>query len=431
MNSGWMKAALGAALLSAGLMACDNGTKKAEPVKPDQKSAADAGQSADKKAENPTKTDGDKTAEAPKSTGPVARVNGVEISRQRYNEEIDGLKKRFAMFGGNIPPAQLAKFQQRILDRMVEDELIDQKLKAEKVTVDAAAIDAELTKYKERTPGGPEKFEEFLKKSGKTIDDLKKDVEKRLALRTFLNKDKALEVTEEEAKTYYEENKKRFTTQERVKAAHILIKIGKDDDDAKKAEAKKQIDAIFKEASKKGTDFAALAKAKSQGPSAPRGGDLGWFTRGRMVKEFEETAFKMKAGDVSKPVQTKFGWHVLKVYEREEAGEKKFEDVKEDIQKRMEARKFREAREKFIKSLKDGGKVEVLEKIVIPASAPASRPGPGMIKTPPGIKKIDIKKPGTPGKAAPKPGAIKVTPKKVVPAKKGAAPKPKSAPTSK
>lgn len=421
MNTSWIRAALIAAMMSGAMAACSDAPKQAEPVKP-EKTAEQPAEKGDDKGEKTTETP--KTAEEkPAPTGPVARVNGVEIPRARYNEEIASLKKRFAMFGGNIPEAQLAKFQQRILDRMVEDELIRQKLDAAKVKVADADITAEIDKYRERTPGGPDKFEEFLKKSGKSLDDLKADVKKRLALRTHLNQDGALKIADDEAQKYFDENKKRFTTKERVKAAHILIKAS-GDDKAKLDEAKKKVDGIYKEASAKGADFAALAKAKSEGPSAPRGGDLGWFTRGRMVKEFEEAAFKMKPGEVSKPVQTKFGYHIIKVTEREEEGEKKFDEVKEDIVKRLEARKFREARESFIAGLKKDGKVEVLEKIVIPAT-PASAPG-GM-HAPPGIKKIDIKRPNG---AAPTPNPTKVTPTKVNPIKKAPAPV-KKAPTPK
>jgi peptidyl-prolyl cis-trans isomerase C len=384
----------------AALMGCSDGADKAQPVTPVAAPSADAGQA--KPAEKAEKA-AEKKEEV--RTGPVATVNGVKITRETYNGELDSLKKRFSMFGGNLPEAQMAKFKQRIIERLVEEELIRQKLDTEKVEIPEAAIQKELDDYKGRVPGGAERFEEFLKKTGKTIDDLKVDIKKRLALKTFLNKDKALEVTDEACQKYFDENKKRFATKERCKAAHILVKTGKDDDKAKNDEVKKKIDAIYKEANKKGTDFAALAKAKSEGPSAPRGGDLGWFTRGRMVKEFETAAFSMKPGDVSKPIKTKFGWHVLKLYEREEAGEKKFPEVKEDIVKRLEARKFREARTKFLKDLRDNGKVEVLEKIVIPPPSPASRPA------------------GIPGKPQPmkinptKLKPTKVTPTKVTPTK--------------
>ena len=418
MSSTWIRLTCLSALMALALMGCDDGAKKAQPVTP-QANAADAGEAkpAEKTAEKPS----DKVVE---NTGPVAKVNGIAISRETYNAEIDSLKKRFSMFGGNMPEAQLAKFRQRIIDRLVEDELIRQKLEKEKVDVPAADIEAELAEYKERTPGGADRFDDFLKKTGKTVDDLKLDIKNRLELKAYLNKEKALEVTDDESAKYYEEHKKRFSTKERVKAAHILIKASKDDDDAKKAEVKKKIEAIYKEANTKGNDFAALAKEKSEGPSAPRGGDLGWFTRGRMVKEFETAAFSMKPGEVSKPLETKFGWHVLKLYEREEAGEKTFEEVKEDIVKRLEARKFREARTTFLKDLREKGKVEVLEKIVIPASMPASMPG----AVSPNIKKIDVKKPLN----IRKPGSPQ--PVKVTPVKKDAvkAPiKPKSAPTSK
>jgi peptidyl-prolyl cis-trans isomerase C len=352
-----------------------------KPVDPpaDNKPTVDAPKPDDAKPADPKPTDGQADAKPadpkPEATGPVATVNGVNIERARYNESVDELKKRFSMFGGNIPEAQLARFQQKIIERMVEDELINQALKANNVTVSDDEINVELEEYKKRTPGGAEQFDAFLQRSGMTIDKIKLDITQRLALKKHLNKDNTLATPEEESQKYYEENKKRYEVQERVQAAHILIKLDAKDDEAKQKEAKTKIDAIYKEVSAKGANFEEIAKAKSEGPSAPRGGDLGFFGRGRMVKEFEDIAFKMKPGELSKPVKTQFGWHIIKVTGYEKAGQKSYDEVKAEIVERLEARKFRESRDKFVEDLRKNGKVEILEKIEIPPSPPSSMPG--------------------------------------------------------
>lgn len=406
--------------------ACGNDAKPA-----DQKPAVEAPKAdgemkdgdkkdGDKAAADASQKEGDKAAEdkKPEATGPVATVNGVNIERADYNSSVDELKKRFSMFGGNIPEAQLARFKQKIIERMVEDELINQELKKASVAVTDDEVNKELEQYKERTPGGPEQFEAFLKRSGMTMDKIKGDIQQRLALKKHLNKDGSLTIPEDESKKYYEENKKRYEVKERIKASHILIKVDAKADEAQQKEAKTKIDAIYKEASKKDADFATLAKAKSEGPSAPRGGDLGFFGEGRMVKEFEEAAFKLKPGQVSKPVKTQFGWHVIKVTDHQKAGQRTYDEVKDEIVQRLEARQFREARQKFVDDLRKNGKVEIIEKIEIPPPSPASMPG-GMPGGMPGIKgmapggkqpiKIDAKslkniKPKMINPAAPKDG---------------------------
>ncbi|MCA9647804.1 MAG: peptidyl-prolyl cis-trans isomerase [Myxococcales bacterium] len=102
---------------------------------------------------------------------------------------------------------------------------------------------------------------------------------------------------------------------ETVTASHILIGYKgaqRAKSERSKDEAKKLADKIAKEAKAKGADFGALAKKYSEGPSGPKGGDLGPFTRGRMVKPFSDAAFALKPGDVSEPVETPFGYHIIK-----------------------------------------------------------------------------------------------------------------------
>jgi len=84
-----------------------------------------------------------------------------------------------------------------------------------------------------------------------------------------------------------------------------------------------------------GADFAALAKDRSTGPSGPSGGELGWFTKGRMVPEFEAAVLALKSGEVSPPVQTQFGWHVIILNERRKTAAPEFEDVREELANKL------------------------------------------------------------------------------------------------
>ena len=143
---------------------------------------------------------------------------------------------------------------------------------------------------------------------------------------------------------------------------------------------------------RKGEDFSALAKELSEGPTAPRGGDLGLFGRGRMVKEFDEAVFAMKPGGVSDPIRTRFGWHVIKLVERQEERTRPLEEVKENITRMLESRAERQARADMIEALRAKGKVEVYlpdedeapakptlpvsTKPMQPAPAPAPAPAP-------------------------------------------------------
>ena len=147
------------------------------------------------------------------------------------------------------------------------------------------------------------------------------------------------EVLQKRAMDIYRAETKRFEIVEEVKASHILVLSTED-----KAEDKASniLDEL-----KSGKDFVELAKAKSQDPgSGAKGGDLGFFTRGRMVKEFEETAFKMKVGELSGVVKSQFGYHIIKVTDKKEAGKQPFEQVRETLMKEAYQKLLTEARVK-------------------------------------------------------------------------------------
>ncbi|MBU1627278.1 peptidylprolyl isomerase, partial [bacterium] len=134
-------------------------------------------------------------------------------------------------------------------------------------------------------------------------------------------------VKEEEVVTYYQQHKDEFVIEEEVRASHILLK---GDDPKKEEEVKKKIGELLVRI-KNGEDFAALAKEHSTCPSSNKGGDLGFFKKGQMVKEFESTAFSLKVGEVSQPVQTQFGWHIIKLADRRPAKIKPLKEVQEEV----------------------------------------------------------------------------------------------------
>jgi len=140
------------------------------------------------------------------------------------------------------------------------------------------------------------------------------------------------EVSEQEIENYYKTHKNNFFEPEKVKARHILVKLSPEASDQEKKEAEKKIADILSKL-KKGEDFAKLAKKYSEGPSASRGGELGWFGKGEMIKPFEDEAFKLKKGEIGGPVQTQFGLHLIQVEDKKAAGYLSLEESKDAIKK--------------------------------------------------------------------------------------------------
>ena len=127
------------------------------------------------------------------------------------------------------------------------------------------------------------------------------------------NKIKDIEVTGEDMQTYYEENKEEFKKEPARKLKYVAVNLKPSEADIKLV--KTRVDSIYNLAISNG-DFADLAKKYSEGPSAPQGGDLGYFAKGKMVPAFENVAFQLNTGDISKPVHSRFGWHIIKLYDK-------------------------------------------------------------------------------------------------------------------
>ena len=137
-------------------------------------------------------------------------------------------------------------------------------------------------------------------------------------------------VSDQQIKDFYEENIDMFKQEKEVKARHILFKLKKDASENETNKVREKALSVLKKA-KEGEDFALLAKKYSEGPTAKNGGDLGYFSKGQMVKPFEEAAFNMKKGEISGLVRTSFGFHIIKVEDIKEAGTKSLEEVSKQI----------------------------------------------------------------------------------------------------
>ena len=145
-----------------------------------------------------------------------------------------------------------------------------------------------------------------------------------------------VEISDDEIGEYYDEHPAEFQNPKTVEARHILIKVDPQASPEDVAKAKERIDSVLQKA-KDGQDFAELAKQFSEGPSKDKGGYLGTFRRDAMVKPFSDKAFSMKAGDISDPVKTQFGWHIIKVDKVNDASTTSLSDATDTIRQKLAA----------------------------------------------------------------------------------------------
>ena len=203
-----------------------------------------------------------------------------------------------------------------LLDALISDKIVNAEIKKAKIEIKDEDIEAEINEIKE-TNGGEEAFNQALQYYGFTVDEFRDNIAMNMKIKKLLEPNITIE--EDEILNYFEENKDIFKQEEQVKASHILVET---EETAK--EVKSKLD--------NGADFAELAKEYSIDKSnSENGGQLGFFAKGRMVKEFEDVAFALELNTISDPVKTNFGYHIIKVEDKKEEKEANFEENKEKI----------------------------------------------------------------------------------------------------
>ncbi|MEI8355413.1 MAG: peptidylprolyl isomerase, partial [Deltaproteobacteria bacterium] len=205
-------------------------------------------------------------------------------------------------------------------------------------------------------------YEKVLKENNLTEKEMTLLMRKEVVINNLLEKEvvSKVSVTDAEVKKFYEENKDKFKNDESVKASHILIGVDAKATDADKKKAREKAEAIRKRILA-GEDFAAIAKKESTCPSSAQGGDLGFFTKGQMVPEFDKVAFALKPGDISEVVETKFGYHIIKVQEKKAAGTRSFEEAKKNIEEYLKSLKIQKGVTEYLDKLRKDAKIEILK----------------------------------------------------------------------
>jgi len=288
----------------------------------------------------------------------VARVNGESVTKAELEEAVAAVEQQNR---GKLPPDQRDRVFRAVLDQLVGVKLLAQEVKARNVSVPEADVEAQIAALRKQFPS-EDVFNQALKAQQKTVDGLKADARRQLAISKLLQDALAdkVAVTPEQAKKYYDENPDRFKQPERVRASHILIGVPQGADAVTKDAARKRAEDVLKQV-KAGKDFAALAKEHSQDPgSAVQGGDLGYFPRGQMVGPFDEVAFTLAPGAISDLVETQFGFHIIKVVEKQAARTVPLEEVRPKLDEFLLNQNKQRETQAFVAGLKAKGKVEIL-----------------------------------------------------------------------
>ena len=245
-----------------------------------------------------------------------------------------------------------------ILNEMIIERLLLKR--SEKEVVSDAEVESDLAKFRKQL-GSQEKLEEAIKKEGQTVETVKASIRDSLKEQKWIDSQIAgkTSVAESDAKEFYEKNPDKFKAPEMVRASHILIAVPKDAKPDQVAEKQKQM-ATVAERIKKGEAFEKVAAEVSEDPGSKNsGGDLNFFPRGSMVPEFEQAAFTLGKGEVSQPVKSDFGIHLIKVTDKKEAHTVGFDEAKERIMSYLQDQKRRIVVSSLINEMRSKADVKV------------------------------------------------------------------------
>ncbi len=315
----------------------------------------------------------------------VITVNGEAITRGEYNEMINIIKNNPQF--KNAPAAEkvetspvMLMTKERVIQDLIVKKLLNQEYKKRNITASNAEIEAKKQEIIKQL-GSEEKFNEILKQNNVSQKRIREDLENEVKINKLVEATSDVKVSDKEVKDFYNQNKDRFNYPERVKASHILIEANPElikksiidaDKDGKLNAAdidkkvKEEMDKkmalaqdVRAQALKDPKKFADLAKKYSDDKgSAQKGGDLGYFPREAMVKEFSDVAFSIKPDTISEIVVTRFGNHIILVTDRSAAGLAPFEQVQGEIKAYMEQDKKISSLQKLFDGLKSNAKIE-------------------------------------------------------------------------
>ncbi len=285
----------------------------------------------------------------------AARVNGHAIATKTISALVEpGLQS------GNVPPDRRPAAYRQALDQLVSRELVMEEAQARKIAPDETAVARDYKQARDQFKSDQD-WARFLSGNGFDEAGFRTELRTRNLVDAVVKQEASrlpAVVSDADAKAFYDQNPTLFDSGERVRASHILVRVPEGaSPDAKKA-ARTKAEATLARV-RKGEDFAAVAREISEDPgSGPRGGDLGVFGKGQMVPSFEKAAFALPAGQVSDIVETQFGLHIIKVFERLPAGKIPFEPVKGQIKDHLAQTRKQQAVDDLLRGLRAKAKIE-------------------------------------------------------------------------
>lgn len=319
-----------------------------------------------------------------KDTDKIVKINNTVITQKEFDQAFDTIASNnmFSQMGIDLKKdtenALSLMMREKVISELMVKALLNEETEKRKIKVTKKELE-EAEKEIISKFGNKDQFEQILKLNGVSQKDFRRDLEEEIKMKKYVDSIAMVSVGESEAKKYYEDNKDKFRYPQRVRASHILIAANPEQIKAKLKEENKEINEdelnvkteeqmraklekareLERNAKNDPSSFAKIAKENSQDTaSAIRGGDLGFFGREEMVEPFAAKAFEMAPNTISEVIQTPYGYHIIMVTDRAEAGVRSFEESKKDIINYLEGQDKVEILKNNIETLRKDAKIE-------------------------------------------------------------------------
>jgi parvulin-like peptidyl-prolyl isomerase len=273
----------------------------------------------------------------------LAVVNDEVITQQELEEVLVPIYVQYqTMYRGQELEEKFAQAQKDMFNQLIEDRLLLQQAKKENIQVNDKEVEAKIEELKQRFPN-PEQFMVALEQQGISLNKLEDLYREQLMIRELVNRQvrSRVVVDPQQVTDYYQKHLEEFREPEAIKISNILIRTK----DVTEATAKDEAEEVLK-ALKEGGDFAQLAQEHSQGPNAKEGGEMGFVSKGQLLKDIDEVIFKLNPGEISGLIKTNLGYHIFKVEEKRPSSIKPLNEVRTQISdilyKQMFDQKFNE-----------------------------------------------------------------------------------------
>jgi peptidyl-prolyl cis-trans isomerase C len=288
----------------------------------------------------------------------IAKVNGETVERWELENAIKSVE---SSSGAPIPAGRRDEIVRGLIDQLVSFHVLSQEARARKLEASDAEVVARIGVFKGAYPN-EQAFQQALVAQGLTLDHLQTQTHMGLQVSKMIDAEvnSKIAVQEGEVEAFYKQNTDRFKQGETVRASHILFGVPKGADAAQKEQARAKAERVLKQIRSAG-DFAKLARENSaDSASAAKGGDLGFFPKGQMEPAFEQTAFALKPGSTSGLVETPFGFHIIRVFERRPPRTVPLEEVGGRIKEFLTGQQRQAKVAAFLDQAKAKRKIEIL-----------------------------------------------------------------------